>query len=188
MTRCSPQRKVTASSQLRESGLIAKAPFSGRHAYWACPPPAIPVEPKTRSPVLNLETSLPAPTTSPANSVPRMRSFQGFPIPNMSFAIGIMDFVTKVKLRMLQSPVDTVDACTRIRTSLSLEQACPPPRTGGGRGSRTGCAESLSDALPLGLLSVLHVIRISCHQAFGRAAQPISAEHQAPGTVSAPTA
>src|SRR5260370_1027792 len=26
------------------------------------------------------------------------------------------------------------------------------------------------------------------HQAFGRAAQPISAEHQAPGTVSAPTA
>ena len=31
-----------------------------------------------------------------------------------------MDLVTKVKLRMLQSPVDTVVACIAIRTSLSL--------------------------------------------------------------------
>src|SRR6266852_1921434 len=28
------------------------------------------------------------PSTSPANSVPRTRSFQGFPMPNMSFVIG----------------------------------------------------------------------------------------------------
>ena len=31
-----------------------------------------------------------------------------------------MDLVTNVKLRMLQSPVDTVVACILIRTSLSL--------------------------------------------------------------------
>ncbi len=80
----------------------------------------MPVEATTRSPVLNLVTSLPAPSTSPANSVPRTRAFQGFPIPNMSFASGSMDLVTKVKLRMLQSPVDTVVACIAIRTSLSL--------------------------------------------------------------------
>src|SRR2546425_594871 len=111
---------ATASSQLSESGLIAKAPFSGRHAYWACPPPPMPVDATTRSPLLNLFTSLPARSTSPANSVPRMRSFQGFPTPNMSFAIGRMDLVTNVKLRTLQSPVDTVVACIAIRTSLSL--------------------------------------------------------------------
>ena len=83
-----PNGMATASSQLSESGLITTAPVSGRHAYCACPPPAMPVEATTRSPVLNLVTSLPAPSTSPANSVPRTRSFHGFPIPNMSFAIG----------------------------------------------------------------------------------------------------
>lgn len=115
-----PNGMAATSSQLSESGLIAKAPFSGRHAYRACPLPAMPVEATTRSPVLNLLTSLPAPSTSPANSVPRTRPFQGFLMPNMSFAIGSMDLVTKVKLRTLQSPLDTVVACILIRTSLSL--------------------------------------------------------------------
>ena len=49
-----------------------------------------------------------------------MRSFHGFPIPNMSFAIGRMDLVTKVKLRTLQSPVDTVVACIAIKTWFAL--------------------------------------------------------------------
>ena len=80
----------------------------------------MPVEATIWSPVLNLFTSLPTLSTSPANSVPRTRSFQGFPIPNMSLAIGRMDLVTNVKLRTLQSPVDTVVACTAMRTSLSL--------------------------------------------------------------------
>ena len=115
-----PNGMATASSQLSESGMIANAPFSGRHAYWACPPPAMPVDATTRSPLLNFFTSLPARSTSPANSVPRMRAFQGFPTPNMSFAIGSMDLVTNVKLRTLQSPVDTVVACMAIKTSLSL--------------------------------------------------------------------
>src|SRR5688500_13434003 len=38
----------------------------------------------------------------------------------MSLAKGSMDLVTNVKLRMLQSAVDTVVACMAIRTSLSL--------------------------------------------------------------------
>jgi hypothetical protein len=38
----------------------------------------------------------------------------------MSFAIGSMDLVTKVKLRTLQSAVDTVVASTAMRTSLSF--------------------------------------------------------------------
>src|SRR4029450_6086031 len=52
--------------------------------------------------------------------VPRVRSFQGFPTPNMSFAIGSMDLVTNVKLRILQSAVDTVVACVGSRTWWSL--------------------------------------------------------------------
>ena len=115
-----PNGIATACSQLSESGLIATAPVSGRHAYCACPPPAAPFEATTRSPVLNLVTSFPARSTSPANSVPRTRAFQGFLIPNMSFAIGSMDLVTNVKLRTLQSPVDTVVACIAMRTSLSF--------------------------------------------------------------------
>src|SRR5438105_2499144 len=111
---------ATASFQLRTFGMIAKAPFSKSHAYWACPPPAMPVDATIRSPLLNLFTSFPTRSTSPANSVPRMRFFQGFPTPNMSFAIGRMDLLTNVKLRMLQSPVETVVACMAIRTSLSL--------------------------------------------------------------------
>jgi hypothetical protein len=74
----------------------------------------------TRSPVLNLVTFFPTRLTSPASSVPRIRAFHGFPIPNMSFAIGSMDLVTNVKLRMLQSPVDTVVACIAMRSSLSF--------------------------------------------------------------------
>ena len=62
----------------------------------------------------------PARSTSPASSVPRIRAFHGFLIPNMTFAIGSMDLVTNVKLRTLQSPVDTVVACIAIRTSLSF--------------------------------------------------------------------
>ena len=50
----------------------------------------------------------------------RGRAFQGFPIPNVSLAKGSIDLVTKVKLRMLQSAVDTVAAWMAIRTSLSL--------------------------------------------------------------------
>ena len=38
----------------------------------------------------------------------------------MSLAKGRIDLVTKVKLRMLQSPVDTVVACMAITTSSSL--------------------------------------------------------------------
>src|SRR6185436_16697581 len=49
-----------------------------------------------------------------------MRAFQGFPIPNISFAMGRIDLVTNVKLRTLQSAVDTVVACMAISTSLSL--------------------------------------------------------------------
>src|SRR3954469_15733471 len=49
-----------------------------------------------------------------------MRVFHGFPIPNISFAMGRIDLVTNVKLRMLQSPVDTVVARMAISTSLSL--------------------------------------------------------------------
>src|SRR5688572_21412857 len=115
-----PNGIATACSQLSESGLSATAPASGRHAYCACPPPAAPVEATTRSPVLTLATSFPTRSTSPDSSVPRTRAFHGFPIPNMSFAIGSMDLVTNVKLRTLQSPVDTVVACMAIRTSLSL--------------------------------------------------------------------
>src|SRR6185436_7647553 len=59
-------------------------------------------------------------STSPAISVQRTRAFQGFPIPNMSLANGSMDLVTNVKLRMLQSAVDTVVAYMAIKTSLSL--------------------------------------------------------------------
>jgi hypothetical protein len=105
---------------VQRTRFIANAAFSWRHAYWACPPPAMPVEPKTRSPALNLTTSLPSPTIFPANSVPRIRSFQGLPGPNISLAIGSMDLVTNVKSRMLQSPVDTVVVCTFMRSSLSF--------------------------------------------------------------------
>src|SRR5688572_2031565 len=115
-----PNGIATACSQLSESGLSATAPASGRHAYSACPPPAAPLEAMTRSPVLNLVTSFPTRSTSPDSSVPRTRAFHGFPIPNMSLAIGSMDLVTNVKLRTLQSPVDTVVACIAIRISLSL--------------------------------------------------------------------
>ena len=94
-----PNGMARASSQLSECDLSANAPFSGRHA------------------------SLPALYTTPANSVPRTRAFQGFPIPNMSLAKGSMDLVTKVKLRMLQSaitthaprdPYDAVDLPARV--------------------------------------------------------------------------
>src|SRR5947209_7649564 len=144
---------ATASSQLNESGLSASAPLSGRQAYSACPPPAMPVEATIRSPLLNLFTSLPRLSTSLANSVPRTRAFQGFPMPNMSLAIGRMDLVTNVKLRTLQSPVDTVVACMAIRTRCPWERVCPPPLTEVDREGRIGCAEWLSRVFPLGLLS-----------------------------------
>src|SRR4030095_432211 len=59
-------------------------------------------------------TSLSVLSHSSANSVPRTRAFQGFRMPNVSLANGSIDLVTNVKLRILQSPVDTVVACIAV--------------------------------------------------------------------------
>src|SRR4051812_12578752 len=122
----------------------------------------MPVEATTRSPVLYLLTSLPAPSTSPANSVPRTRSFQGFLMPNMSFAIGSMDLVTKVKLRTLQSPVDTVVACILIRTSLSLAAGLSTSLNWRRSGGPYWACRIAFTSVHLGLSSIRHVTRSSC--------------------------
>src|SRR2546428_3054454 len=94
-----------------------------------------------------------------------LEGFHGFPIPNMSFAIGRMDLVTKVKFRTLQSPVDTVAACILIRTSLSfgagLSTSLNRRRSGG---PYRACRIAFI-SVPIMVViytACLHVVRVSC--------------------------
>ena len=72
MASIAPSQTAAASSYSMMAGLCAMAAFSGRHTYSAWAPKRSPVSPKTWSPGLNDVTSLPAASTSPASSLPRM--------------------------------------------------------------------------------------------------------------------
>ncbi len=88
--------------------------FSGREIYSAYPPKPKPVNAKTSSPTLNLETFSPIDETTPETSIPRTKFFFGVSNPKIRRTRKGSTLLIRV------SPIWAVVAYTFMRTSLSL--------------------------------------------------------------------
>jgi hypothetical protein len=108
-----------ASSQVVLAGFAASTPSSGMQIYSAWAPRAGSGLPKTWLPTWNRFTSLPTASTSPARSIPNLRTL-GLNAPNTNSRMGSLDHLgANVKLRTLQSEEVTVVVCHDSSTSFN---------------------------------------------------------------------
>src|ERR1700687_2817306 len=123
-----PSVAGAASSKLMPAGMCAIRALSRMHMNSACAPNLRPLLPKTRSPTANSLTPAPAASTSPANSLPRIRCLGRRTPETRRLRSETPRPLLRLASRVWTSNRLTVEAFTLMSTSSSLG-------TGGSRSS-----------------------------------------------------